>query len=68
MALTNLLKYDIAPVDYPGKLDQKSMIDVQFSDAFKLWLGNATDIFNENMATIEAELASFDARITALGG
>lgn len=32
------------------------------------WVANLIDIYNEAMTLIENELASLDARITALGG
>ena len=69
MPVPDLEKLDTAPIEYTGMvIDSDPEEFTDFSNEFKRWLSNVVDVFNENMGDIEAELASLDARITALGG
>ena len=59
MVPTDLLRMDIAPIEYQGSiesLDSKNEDKTDFSPEFKRWLGNFVDVFNENMAIIESKI------------
>ena len=50
------------------RLDTPPLQDVEFVYQFENWLSNIVDAINYDLQLIEDELASLDARVTALGG